>query len=572
LPVVSLTLAPYHLFSPEVGIYVEGNQTDTCDFYPYPCANYWQRWVKPTYVEYFDENRQLVFGQNAGIEVTGGWSKANPKKGLLLQFDHDDYGDGKVKNWPLLPDKPNVTTWKNLHLRPGGNGVHSVFAHDAWLERAFKTTDCDYIGYRPAHIFLNGAYWGIYELRERQDKHFLKYNYGIDKDSVDILRFPESSDFYGNTTYYAVQAGSDSIWFQTVSKMQFADPKSPDFYGLIDNEFDLSNYIDYHIVQTFIGNNDWLGPWFNNIRVWRPKTVDGKWRYMLWDLDGSMGEQWDEKYNPCFDNINYARNPDNDPIEHNWMFDKICKNPQFVARFAQRYSDLLNTVFQEKNLKPVADAIKNELDNDMSKNFTRWGGNINEWANQFDLNMDWAERRLGCVGGHISRGLGLKGAISINYKTQPENAGIASFNVADSIATTWKGYFFKDYPIKVNIEAKDGFIFSHWGSKGALLENPKASNFEQLFDKSTELTAYFIPKEKVPAFKEGAALFPNPAKEWAFIQSDTPLGDCVLLDALGQAVLRFKTEDAFGSFNVIGLPSGVYWLETREWSRAILKI
>jgi hypothetical protein len=92
LPVLSITMATYHLWDINVGIYVEGDQIDTCNFYPYPCANYWQGWVKPAYVEYFGQDKQLKVAQNAGIEITGGWSKANPKKGFLLQFDHDDYG------------------------------------------------------------------------------------------------------------------------------------------------------------------------------------------------------------------------------------------------------------------------------------------------------------------------------------------------------------------------------------------------------------------------------------------------------------------------------------------------
>jgi hypothetical protein len=572
LPVLSITMAPYHLWDNEVGIYVAGTQVDTCNFYPYPCANYWQRWVKPAYVEYFDANKQQQVAQNVGIEITGGWSKANPKKGLLVQFDHDDFGDGKVNNWPLMPDKPHVTTWKNLHLRPSSNGVNNVFAFDAWLEKAMKTTNNDYIAYQPAHILLNGAYWGIYELRERQDKHFLRYNYGLDKDSVDILRFPESSDFYGNTNYYAVQGGTDSLWKKTVRILDNADPKSANFYSIIDQEFDLANYIDYFIVQTFIGNNDWIGPWYNNIRVWRPQTVNGKWRYMLWDLDGALGEQWDARYTPCFNNINYARNPDEYTLEHSWMFDKMCRNKEFQHRYAQRFTELINTILTPKHLTNVADTVRMELNADIARNFTRWEGMKSDWWAQYDKSIDWAEKRQSCVNTDVARAMVLKGAITLNVKTQPLDAGLASVAMIEDIVGEWKGYFFRDFPVKIGVEAKDGWIFSHWGAVGDVLDNPKSLSFEQNFEKSTTLTAYFIPKEKVQGFKDGAALYPNPANQWVFVQSDTPLGKCFLRDALGRLVLSFETEENYGSFDVEGLADGVYWLETKEWSRALFKI
>ncbi len=570
LPVLSITMATYHLWDINVGIYVEGDQIDTCNFYPYPCANYWQGWVKPAYVEYFGQDKQLKVAQNAGIEITGGWSKANPKKGFLLQFDHDDYGDGKVKDWPLMPDKPTVTTWKNLHVRPGGNGLHSQFGHDAWIQKAMKETHNDYIAYQAAHVFLNGQYWGVYELREREDKHFIRYNYGVDKDSVDVIRFPESSNFYGISNYYAVQAGSDSIWKQTVRRMHDANPKDAGFYGLIDAEFDLDNYIDYFAVQTFIGNNDWLGPWFNNIRVWRPQTLTGKWRYMLWDLDGSMGEQWDDRYTPCFDNIQYARHPDGWVIEHSWMFDKMCQNPQFQEQFARRYVDLLNTVLSPAHLTEVANEIRDGVEPDIIRNFLRWGGSKSFWRQQFELNIEWARQRRACAANQVAKALSLKGSVALSLEMQPAAAGRASVGIVTDIVAPWYGIFFKDYSVSVGVEPEEGWIFSHWESDGDPLAQPDSAHFEHQFTQYTKLTAYFIPKVNVAGFSDGAVLYPNPATDWVFVQSEKALGLCTLRDALGRFVSTFQTANTYARFNVEGLPAGLYTLHADTWVRKIV--
>ena len=43
---------------------------------------------------------------------------------------------------------------------------------------------------------------------------------------------------------------------------------------------DLQNYIEYHALEIFVGNGDTL-----NVKRYRNKNDDGRWRYCLFDLD-----------------------------------------------------------------------------------------------------------------------------------------------------------------------------------------------------------------------------------------------------------------------------------------------
>ena len=62
------------------------------------------------------------------------------------------------------------------------------------------------------------------------------------------------------------------------------------FIDIFSSRFDIDNYLDYFITQTYIQNMDWMGiAWgLNNVKLWRPDTLGGVWRYVLYDTDASL--------------------------------------------------------------------------------------------------------------------------------------------------------------------------------------------------------------------------------------------------------------------------------------------
>ena len=64
-----------------------------------------------------------------------------------------------------------------------------------------------------------------------------------------------------------------------------------DYYDFANSKFDLENFKDYFIIQTYIQNSDWMGIWWglNNTKLWRPQTEDGRWRYVIYDTDAAFG-------------------------------------------------------------------------------------------------------------------------------------------------------------------------------------------------------------------------------------------------------------------------------------------
>ncbi len=48
-------------------------------------------------------------------------------------------------------------------------------------------TETPYSEYTPVQVYLNGRYWGWYELREKQDADYFYQNYGIENESLELL-------------------------------------------------------------------------------------------------------------------------------------------------------------------------------------------------------------------------------------------------------------------------------------------------------------------------------------------------------------------------------------------------
>ena len=130
--------------------------------------------------------------------------------------------------------------------------------------------------------------------------------------------------------------------------------------SVFNSYFDINNYLDYFIFQTYIQNEDWLGiSWgLNNVKNLAPDTAGGKWRYVMYDTDaafGHFGGNVNQNY------LSRARNPSSSN-DHASIFDHTLDNPQFKCHFANRYDDLINTTFQSDNFNAVSNELKESIE------------------------------------------------------------------------------------------------------------------------------------------------------------------------------------------------------------------
>lgn len=573
LPVVSLTSDPYNLFDYYYGIYVMGPNADTVNV-PFQGANFWQGWERPANIEYFDPNGNLGFETPSSIAIQGNYSKAWPQRGFAVKTK-ENY-KGETIDYPLFPDKPLITQYKSFNIRNAGSDWNKAHMRDRFNQKnAQKSTSLEIMDGRPCVLFINGDYWGVYELREKQDKDYIENNSGVPADKIDFLQFDGS-----------IIEGSNTDFLNMSNWIGSNDMSIPANYNTAKSMLDVENFCDYFITETYILNIDWLGSYTNNIKFWRPNNPVGKWRYVLWDTDLSLGfaTAWGGAVNTDF--LDVAINPvTSNP--HSTMLSGLLANTEFKNYFVDRYADLMNTIFLPSTMLQNADEMHDEMLPEMARHFNRWGGsfwggligpsdNVTEWEYEIDSMMVFASDRIGFARDHIQNQFGLTKQVDVTLDVMPAGAGKIKISTITPESLPWTGVYFDGVPVSITAIANPGYKFNYWEGNNSILKT-ELESITLNIDTNDVFRAHFDVLEL------GLDVYPNPFDNLITIKFELPKSTQVslkLYSIIGQEVATILSPDTFqpeGSYtfnfdtNGLSMPSGMYFIElkTKEFTKTI---
>lgn len=367
LPVISLTTDNKYLFDDMIGIYTVGaNGADKV------CgegqANYMQDWDRPANIEFFDKDKNIGFNQEVTISMSGTCSLERAEKSFSIKADKI-YGKKNIA-YKIFPDK-DIDKFKSIKLRNGGQDWHKAMMRDAMMQRLIKDdTDLDYQAYQPALLFLNGQYWGIYNIREKKNEDYLAANHpGLDDKKVDILYGPSAK----------VKEGDNIDYKNLIAYLNNHSLVSDENYQVVANQVDIDNYIDYLIVGTYVANYDWL---YNNIRYYKEKKDGAKWRWILDDLDSGFNLNYSDpdEFGLHHNTIAYALSePTEDPAQ-SWrnkpaytiLTRKLMENATFKDKFIARYHVMLDTTFAPQRVNAMIAQMKAVIEPEMARHIQRW--------------------------------------------------------------------------------------------------------------------------------------------------------------------------------------------------------
>ncbi|CAH1001743.1 hypothetical protein LEM8419_02649 [Neolewinella maritima] len=449
LPTVSLVTDPANLFG-DGGIYTRYRLDEE----------------RPIRMSYFGTDRQLAFAADLGVKIHA--PEPARQKSLRL-YARARYGQSAI-DYPLF-GTTGVKSLRRLILRNAGNdgtqkgGIH---LKDALAHRLYQQLDPDHhaSAYQPVNVFLNGAYFGVYNLRERQDEHYLESHTGLQPREVDFLEYDYAERSKQNTL--------SGDWVDYTALREFFlthDLQTDEHYATASARIDRANFIDYQLLEIFVGNQDWLN---NNIKFWRPRHAAGRWRWVLWDIDYGLGTQTAAAVGqPDFDFLSMATGWGGwGGGDYTWMLRNLLRHPDFRERFIRRAFDLYNTSFSPSYVAAELEAVRQIIEPELGRHLARWGKSAERYETHYAHTLDFVTRRTGFARDRLIKTFALDTSLhQLTVDVASPAGGRVSVNTLYLDSRTpgwqrrpypWTGSYTRDYPVQLTAIPQPGYVFSHW--------------------------------------------------------------------------------------------------------------
>lgn len=374
LPIVSMVTDNDYLYSDSIGIYsnhVFRNDT----------VNFKYNWRRPVNIEYIDAEGKEVINQLCESRIHGGGSRQYPLKSMVC-YANKRFGE-KIFKYEFFPNqRPGIKEQKSFILRNSGSDFVYLYMRDAIIQGLVqKYMKLDYQAYQPVAFYINGVYKGLMYLMERSTEDNIETNYGIeDFDMIENwveLKRGDWSNFNEFEAFYSEEGHT---------------------YEEYEQWMDVDEFCDYMIMELFFANRDFPN---NNIVMWRPRTVGGKWRWIVKDMDFGLGLETPYDFNifpwlygdDTAPNEPYRRLPDK---KYTILFQNLMKNDRFRNMFVERSYTYIKDFLNAEGVHEVWDALWETIGDEYKAHralYENWGWTwrSHEWV--WDAVEEWIQKR-----------------------------------------------------------------------------------------------------------------------------------------------------------------------------------
>jgi len=306
IPSMSLVMDLDDLFSPSTGIYANATQSGDA-------------WERPGSLELIYPDGTQGFQVNQGVRMQGNVGRDAQFVKHSFRFVYkNEYGPSKLR-YNLIPDS-GIEEFDNIVLRAGFNNSYmccggdqnqrTTLIQDEWARETLRDMGQLQGAGTFVHLYINGLYWGLYNVVERPNAAFMADHLGGSKEDYDALNSLKVLD------------GDRQAW-DAMRNLAAAGLASPEAYQAIQDQYlDVDNLIDYMMVNMYGGNQDWDD---HNWYAGRLREPGAKWQFFSWDaertLESITGMNMTgvgQDYRPSF------------------IYAQARANPEFRLRFADR--------------------------------------------------------------------------------------------------------------------------------------------------------------------------------------------------------------------------------------------
>ena len=378
--VVSLISDNKYLFSKKTGMLVKGTGS---------IPNYSKGYEYPVHIEYFAAEGGREISQNGTMTVSGHSARINAQKSIAL-YARKSWGADRFAFNPFK--NRDYTEYKSLLLRAANSDYSATRLRDIVASSLAEGQGILYQDHQMIQVYINGEYWGHYNLREKINKYFIAAWEGVteetDIDSIDILARSGSDEF--------LQNGDNKDWLELCAFCKKNDLNDPDNLSYVEERLDIDNMFTHAAYEIILGNVD-----FTNVRIYR--VPGGKWKYLLFDVEA------------CWRGldrtpIEYYIRPVKGPYQgfHHEPLNALLAVPEYKARFLRRVSELLSTVFRWDNVEAHFDAVIRQLEPILPRHISRWKNmKLSNWEKNIRATKYYARVRPKEIPGLLKKAMKL---------------------------------------------------------------------------------------------------------------------------------------------------------------------
>jgi gliding motility-associated-like protein len=453
--------------------------------------------------EYFGPDQQLRDEATGEFNEHGNDSWAYDQRGFdYITRDQSGYND--AIHYPIFHATPR-DKFQRLIIKAAANdnypfedGAHIRDAYVHSLAQAGHLK-LDVRTYEPCVLYVNGQYWGVYEIREKCDDHDYTKEY-FDQDEYDLQYLKT----WGGTwsEYGGPQAQTD--WDALRAYIMGNNMGDPTAFAYVDGQFNWKSLVDYAVLSSYTVCTDWLN-W--NTAWWRGFNPNGehkKWGYALWDDDATFGHYINytgvPQTTPDADPCNAENLPDPGGQGHIPILQKlITENPTVHDYYVNRYIDLGNTLFSCQVMVPYLDSLINLITPEMPAQIARWGGSMAQWQANVQQMRDFITARCTDIQQGMVDCYDLTGPDSVVFKVDPPLSGNIKINSITPVAYPFSGLYYGGITTTLQAMAEPGWVFDHWETIHA---GPAPNLTDSLvtlsFSGTDTVIAHFAPPVKYP--------------------------------------------------------------------------
>jgi hypothetical protein len=350
----------------------------------YRSANFANRgndWAKKVMVHYFDKG-ELKAEFPSQLRISGNATRYFPQKSMKF-YPLDSLERKDKLNFPFWGEARNKKS-ESFLLRNGGNDNSKTLFADLLMHRLAKNANLLVLEGFPVSVFINGNYWGIYNLRERLDAYFIAKREGKKEGDVTILY----CEVYGHESLLKEGDLKHKLAFDSlISDLPKKGELDKEVYDRIKDQISIKSFIDYIIFETFYANGDWL----HNNTTWF-KAKNGQWKWILNDLDCGLAYQGKNQVE-----LNMFKILSKSDAITARMFNALLTKKKFKKKFKKRVFEILATDLSEIKIKETFASLKKQYQADIYLQINRWRSihSVDEWEKNCANNLTFLlERRI----------------------------------------------------------------------------------------------------------------------------------------------------------------------------------